>query len=186
MMVRQAHHKMAKMFSIVVAMDDRRGIGANGVLPWHLPEDLKHFKDITAKTSGPSRKNAVIMGRKTWESLPKKFRPLPDRLNVVLSRNAGFEAPGALIESTLERAMDVLEKNSKIENIFVIGGAQIYTYALHHPLCQRLLITFVRGDFTCDVFFPPFPNRFKEVHRTPVLSGSGPSYCFAEFSVLGK
>jgi len=175
---------MAKMFSIVVAMDDRRGIGKNGTLPWHLPEDLKHFKDITAGTSGPSRKNAVIMGRKTWESLPEKFRPLPNRLNVVLSRNAGFEAQGALIEPTLEKAMDALEKDPQIENIFVIGGAQIYTYALHHPLCQRLLITFVRGDFACDAFFPPLPNRFKEVRRTSVLSGSGLSYYFAEFSVL--
>ncbi len=176
---------MTKTFSIVVAMDDRRGIGKNGTLPWHLPEDLKHFKDITAKTSGPSKKNAVIMGRKTWESLPGKFRPLPDRLNVVLSRNAGFKAQ-ALIEPTLERAMDVLDKDPKIENIFVIGGAQIYTYALDHPLCRRLFVTFVGGDFACDAFFPPLPNRFKEVRRTPVLSGSGPSYCFAEFSVLAK
>jgi len=177
---------MTKTFSIVVAMDDRRGIGKNGALPWHLPEDLKHFKDITVRTSDPSRKNAVIMGRKTWESLPEKFRPLPNRLNVVLSRNAGFQARGVLIESTLERAMDVLEKDPQIENIFVIGGAQIYTYALCHPLCQHLLITFVRGDFTCDVFFSPLPNRFKEVRRTPVLSGSSLSYCFAEFSVLAK
>ncbi|MBI3314748.1 MAG: dihydrofolate reductase [Candidatus Omnitrophica bacterium] len=177
---------MIKTFSIVVAMDDRRGIGKNGGIPWHLSEDLKYFKDMTTATSGPSGKNAVIMGRKTWGSLPAKFRPLPNRLNVVLSRNAGFEARGALIESTLERAMDVLEKDSEIENIFVIGGAQIYTYALPHPLCQRLLITFVRGDFACDAFFPPLPNRFKEVRRTPVLSGSGLSYCFAEFSVLDQ
>ena len=177
---------MTKTFSIVVAMDDRRGIGANGVLPWHLSEDLKHFKDITVMTSDPSRKNAVIMGRKTWESLPEKFRPLPNRLNVVLSRNEEFTAKGAVIGSTLEKAMDVLEKDSQIENIFVIGGAQIYTNTLEHPLCQRLLITFVRGDFACDAFFPLFPNRFKEVRRTPVLSGSGLSYCFTEFSVLCK
>ena len=177
---------MTKTFSIVVAMDDRRGIGKNGTLPWHLPEDLKHFKDITVTTCDPSRKNAVIMGRKTWESLPVKFRPLPDRLNVVLSRNAGFEAREALIASTLERAMDVLEKNPNIENIFVIGGAQIYTYALHDPLCQRLFVTFVGGDFACDALFPSIPNRFKEVRRTPVLSGSGLSYYFAEFSVLVK
>ncbi|MDO8675210.1 MAG: dihydrofolate reductase [Candidatus Omnitrophota bacterium] len=174
------------MFSIIVAMDDRRGIGKNGALPWHLPEDLKHFKDMTTRTSGPSQKNAVIMGRKTWESLPEKFRPLPNRLNVVLSRSAGFKAQGALVEPTLERAMEVLEKDPKIENIFVIGGAQIYTYALHHPLCQRLFVTFVAGDLACDVFFPSIPNRFKEVRRTPVSSGSGPSYCFAEFSVLGQ
>ncbi len=177
---------MTKTFSIVVAMDDRRGIGKNGTLPWHLPEDLKHFKDITVTTSDPSRKNAVIMGRKTWESLPVKFRPLPDRLNVILSRNEEFTAKGVVVGSTLERAMDVLEKDPKIENIFVIGGAQIYTYVLHHPLCQRLFITFVHGDFACDAFFPLLPNRFQEVHRTPVLSGSGLSYCFTEFFVLAK
>ncbi len=177
---------MTKTFSIVVAMDDRRGIGKNGTIPWHLPEDLKHFKDITTRTSDPSRKNAVMMGRKTWESLPEKFRPLPNRLNVVLTRNEEFTAKGAVIGSTLEKAMDVLEKDPQIENIFVIGGAQIYTYALHHSLCQRLFVTFVGGDFSCDAFFPPLPNRFKEARRTPVLSGSGLSYCFAEFSVLGQ
>ena len=177
---------MIKTFSIVVAMDDRRGIGKNGTIPWHLPEDLKYFKDMTTRTSGPSQKNAVIMGRKTWESLPEKFRPLPNRLNVVLSRNEEFTAKGVVIGSTLEKAMDTLEKDPQIENIFVIGGAQIYTHALLHPLCQRLFITFVRGDFACDAFFPSLPNRFKEVRRTPVLSGSGPSYCFVEFSVLAK
>ncbi len=172
---------MTKTFSIVVAMDDRRGIGKNGTLPWHLPEDLKYFKDMTTGTCGPSKKNAVIMGRKTWGSLPEKFRPLPNRLNVVLSRKEEFTAKGVVIASTLERAMDVLDKDPKIENIFVIGGAQIYTYALHHPLCQRLFVTFVAGDFACDVFFPSIPSRFKEVRRTPVLSGSGLSYSFAEF-----
>ena len=81
-----------KPFSIIVAFDSQYGIGKNGQLPWSLPSDLKHFKEITTAVTDPAKKNAVIMGRKTWESLPEKFRPLPGRVNMVLSQRGELKS----------------------------------------------------------------------------------------------
>ena len=85
-------------FSIVVAMDEQQGIGKGGKLPWHIPGDLKYFKNLTTKTKLPDKKNVVIMGRKTWESLPQNFRPLSKRINVVLTRNKIFYLPITIVE----------------------------------------------------------------------------------------
>ena len=82
-----------KPFSIIVAFDSKYGIGKNGELAWHLPSDLKHFKEITTAVSNPVKKNAVIMGRKTWDSLPQKFRPLGGRVNMILTKEKNINLP---------------------------------------------------------------------------------------------
>jgi dihydrofolate reductase len=171
-----------KPFACVVAMDEERGIGKNGTLAWRLPADLKHFKAVTSK-GDPRKQNAVIMGRKTWDSLPEKFRPLPGRLNIVLSRQKDLKLPeGVVLLSDFEEALTYAEKQSNVDQVFLIGGAQLFTQTINHPACQTLYITEVMGKFGCDVFFPPIPHRFKLATNNPVLNEGGISYRFDDYS----
>ncbi|MDP2109045.1 MAG: dihydrofolate reductase, partial [Rhodocyclaceae bacterium] len=110
--------------TLVAAVAKNGVIGDSNALPWHLPEDLKHFKQLT---SG----HAVIMGRKTWESLPLRFRPLPGRLNIVLTRDPRYVAEGAMVVHTLQEALKVGAGGTA----FIIGGAELYAHAL--PLADR-------------------------------------------------
>lgn len=135
---------------IVAALQPDLGIGANGKLPWRLKQEIKYFKDVTSK-SKEGAINAVIMGRKTWESIPKKFRPLPNRLNVVLLRNYTNQSiDGVLYSNSLQSVLQTFESNnyhheeSKIEKIFVIGGAQVYSTVLKDIEVDNLLITDVK------------------------------------------
>ena len=84
-------------FSLVVAVDSNNGMGRAGALPWHLPGDMKHFKEITTRTESPDKKNVVVMGRKTWESLPGKFQPLPERINVIMTRQEDFSEDDVIV-----------------------------------------------------------------------------------------
>jgi dihydrofolate reductase len=144
-----------KKFAIVVAVDQKNGIGKDNALPWHLPSEMKHFSKLTKTTSDPTKKNAVIMGRNTWESIPQKFRPLPNRYNVVLTSNAEFQVPdGVLLASSLDEALNKLTAIPEIENIFVIGGASVYKQAIFHPACEKISITKIEQSFDCDTFFP--------------------------------
>jgi dihydrofolate reductase/thymidylate synthase len=170
-----------KQFSIIVAFDSKYGIGKNGQLPWSLSSDLKHFKEITTAVSSPDKKNAVIMGRKTWQSLPEKFRPLPGRVNVVLSREGGLNVPsGVLCASSLDDALNQLS-SSNIENVFVIGGAQIYAQAIEHPLCQKLYVTHVKGEHGCDTFFPLISKSFSPISASPQHQEEGISFLFSDY-----
>ena len=170
-----------RKFSIIVAFDSQYGIGKNGQLPWGLPSDLKHFKEITTATASPAKKNAVIMGRKTWESLPEKFRPLPGRVNVVLSKvGCSSFPPDVLRSQSLEDALDQLS-SLDIENIFVIGGAQIFAIALRHPLCHRLFVTHVQGEFGCDAFFPPISKDFFPISASEGQQEAGISFQFSDY-----
>ncbi len=174
---------MKIFFDVVVAMDLNSGIGKGGGLPWHLPADLKHFKQLTTSTRSPSRKNAVIMGRKTWESLPEKFRPLPGRINVVISRNKDFIVPdGVLRGDSLESILNRLSAmTSEVENIFVIGGAQIFKEALTHPGCRKIYATQILKKFDCDTFFPPFDSSWKQISQSPSSIDHSLEYCFSEY-----
>ncbi len=166
-------------FSIIVAFDAKYGIGKNGRLAWDLPSDLKYFKEITTRVSHPSKKNAVIMGRKTWDSLPPKYRPLPGRVNVVLSHSAVLDLPaGVHAAQSLEQAIALLPA-AEIEDIFVIGGSQIFSLALAHPSCLRLYVTHVQGDFACDVFFPAISLQFMLISASENLMENGTSYQFS-------
>lgn len=153
--------------SAIVAMDEGRVIGRDGALPWHLPEDLAHFKKLTTG-------HVVIMGRKTWDSLPPKFRPLPNRTNIVVSRSANELAlpAGVLAASSLADAVEVAQRVAEREQrIWVIGGAQIYASAM--PICEELHVTVVRGTHSGDARFPEFESGFEEISRVP---GEGCSF----------
>lgn len=125
-----------RTYQVVVAATSDMGIGKNGKLPWRLPTDLKFFKDVTLTTSESGKKNAVIMGRKTWESIPTEHRPLPGRLNVVLTRSGSFDiatAENVVICSSMTSALELLAASPyclSIEKVFVIGGGQILRCAL--------------------------------------------------------
>ena len=128
--------------SLLVAMSENRVIGRDNTLPWRLPADLKHFKALTTGRT-------IIMGRRTWESLPR--RPLPRRRNVVITRNLDFEAPGAVAVHSLKAA---LREGAGDEEIFVIGGEQVFREAL--PFADRLYLTLVHASVEGDTYFPPF------------------------------
>lgn len=131
--------------SILVAMASNRVIGQKNTLPWHLPEDLKHFKALTMG-------HGIIMGRKTYESIG---RPLPGRLNVIITHQKNFHVNGAIVVHSVEAAVQVCrnEKNIGGES-FIIGGAEIYQQAL--PLCHRMYITEIQRRFDGDTYFPEF------------------------------
>lgn len=147
--------------SLVVAMNtSNRGIGVNGKIPWRLPGDLKHFARVTTHTQDPSKQNAVIMGRLTWLSIPKSFRPLPNRLNVLISSQLDASTvghPDVLVFRSFDEAIETLLKNNKIEHIYAIGGSQIYRSALASPIMSRIYLTrvFAGDELKCDTFMEP-------------------------------
>ncbi len=165
---------------LIVAMDERNGIGKNGGLPWDLPADLRHFREITTGPE-PSRKpNVVVMGRRTWHSIPERYRPLPARINVVLSRNPAFSVPEGvhLARNFGDLGAVLSEKHPKWGDIFVIGGQQIYETALREADCRRFYITRIHGDFGCDAFFPTVPPRFRRISTGPVHTENGIDFSF--------
>lgn len=127
---------------IIAAIAQNRAIGRDNQLLWHIPEDMAHFKTLTAGCP-------VVMGRKTWESLPPRFRPLPGRRNIVITRQADYAAPGAELASSLENALKLA---STAAIAFIIGGEQIYTQAL--AVADRLEITEVDQEPEGDAWFP--------------------------------
>ena len=144
---------------VVAAAKTSLGIGKNNDMPWNLPSELRNFKKLTSATAESSNRNAVIMGRKTWESIPEKFRPLSGRLNVVLTRNqSNLDVPkDVVLASGLDEAIDkVNEMGPQIEKMFVIGGGSIYSQVINDSRCNRIYLTEVNTDVECDTFFPNF------------------------------
>ena len=127
--------------ALIWAQAHDRVIGAGGVMPWHLPGDLKHFRELTDG-------DPVVMGRRTWESLPERFRPLPGRTNLVVTRNAGFDAPGATVVHSLEAALTAAGGGT----VWVMGGAELYAQAL--PVADRVEVTEIDLDVAGDTLAP--------------------------------
>lgn len=145
----------ARPFVVVAAVDRDLGIGKRGAIPWRLPADIRHFKRLTQATSTPGLRNAVIMGRVTWDSIPAKFRPLAGRLNVVLTRAGDLALPeGVMRASDFDAALHALDERADIERVFVIGGTQVYQTALAHPRCGDLYLTRIDASFACDRMLP--------------------------------
>jgi dihydrofolate reductase len=142
------------VLALIAAVARNRAIGRDNALLWQLPEDMRHFRETT-------RGRTVIMGRKTWESLPAAFRPLPGRRNVVVSRNPAYAAPGATVVHSLEAALRLTDP---AEETFLIGGAELYRQAL--PLAARLYLTEVDDAPPADAFFPALtPGDWHELSR---------------------
>lgn len=135
---------------IIVALDKKKGIGRNNDLLWHLPNDMKFFKE---KTIG----QIVIMGRKNWESIPEKYRPLSGRENVVLSRNPDFTAGGCRVFDSLDGCLAAYETEMS-RNLFIIGGGEIYKQALFSGKVSEMYITHVDKAFDADTYFPDFDS----------------------------
>ena len=135
-------------------------IGRDGRMPWHLPEDLAHFKRATLGSP-------VIMGRKTWESLPPVFRPLPGRRNIVVTRQGDWQASGAEVAHSLEQARALCQD---AERVWIMGGADIYRQAL--PLAQQVVVTEIGADFSGDAFAPELDNTWQPLHTSPQHTSS--------------
>jgi dihydrofolate reductase len=164
--------------TLVAGVARNGAIGRDGGLLWRLPEDMAHFKALTMG-------HPVIMGRKTWDSLPAKFRPLPGRRNLVLSRQAGLSLEGAEVFATLESAFAAA---SDADQVFIIGGAQLYAEALPHA--DRLALTEIDADFDGDTLFPPWPREqfvetARETHHGPAGRGHGWDFHFVTYERRG-
>eukprot|EP00929_Paragymnodinium_shiwhaense_P013438 TRINITY_DN121291_c0_g1_i1.p1 TRINITY_DN121291_c0_g1~~TRINITY_DN121291_c0_g1_i1.p1 ORF type:complete len:517 (+),score=120.79 TRINITY_DN121291_c0_g1_i1:52-1602(+) len=178
----------SKPVSVVVAVTPKGGIGKDGALPWKLPEDLAFFKRVTLATSRPELRNAVIMGRKTWDSIPAKFQPLPGRLNVVLTRaaaEADYKSPfpeGVLVKASVESALEELNKMEDIEEIHIIGGQTPFEEAVSKDLLTSLIITRIAKEHECDVFFPSFDeSRFRVAYISKTRSYGDLSFDFVVY-----
>ena len=144
-------------------------IGKDGVLPWHLPEDLAHFKKVTMGAP-------VIMGRKTWESLPPRFRPLPGRRNLVVTRQPAWSAAGAETVGSLEEAVARCEP---AQHAWVIGGADIYRQAV--PLAQIAEVTEIDAEIEGDAYAPELGADWLELAREAHLAANGTPFAFVTY-----
>ncbi len=152
---------------MVVAIAERtRGIGRNNKLLWNIPEDLKRFKDIT---SG----HPIIMGRKTYESIG---RPLPNRTNIIITRNPEYKVEGCIVVASLDEALE-RSKTLKSDEVFIIGGGEIFKQAL--PITDKLYLTVVEGDFEADVFFPEY-SEFRKVLHEEKHESNGYKYTYLD------
>lgn len=149
-------HK-AQVSTVVAIGEKDRSIGNGNRLLWHIPDDLKRFKRITEG-------HPVIMGRKTYESLPEQYRPLPNRTNIIVTRQAGYRTPdGVYTTNSIEEALELAHTLDN-EHIFIGGGQQIYEQAL--PYIEKLYLTIIHSDKSGDTFFPEYKDVFtKETFR---------------------
>jgi dihydrofolate reductase len=174
--------ELAKAMSAKIALVAARSlngvIGRDGALPWRLKSDMALFKQVTMS-------KPVIMGRKTWDSLPKK--PLPGRLNLVLSRDGSFEPQGAVVCETLSEALEIAREHAAedgVDEVCVIGGTALFELTL--PRARTLYLTEVQADVEGDAYFPSFPeSEWKEVRREAHAAGEGDEHAFV-FRVLER
>ena len=159
---------------VVAAVPRNGAIGRNNQLLWREPQDQRHFRRVTMGSP-------VLMGRKTWESLPERFRPLPGRQNLVLSRDPQWRAEGAHTVASVGAALQAAAGASKVS---VIGGAQLYALTLPHA--DELVLTEIDADLDGDTFFPAWErNRFTEISREQHTSESGVPYSFVTYKRIG-
>ena len=156
--------------TLIAAVARNGVIGIDNRLPWRLPADLKHFKALTLG-------HAVIMGRKTWESLPANFRPLPGRRNIVVTRDGGYPASGATVVTSLPAAIAAAGN----DEAFVIGGAELYAAAM--PLADCLELTEIDASSEGDTWFPTIdPGHWRQATREMHRDESGFDYAFVSYA----
>lgn len=142
--------------SMIAAMSQNRVIGKNNDIPWNLPDDFRFFKETT-------RHHHVIMGRKNYESLPPKYKPLPDRTNIIITRQSEYPVDGAIVVGSLEESLE-LAKNAGESEAFIIGGGEIYKLGL--DIAETIYLTEIDAQIEGDVYFPEFDkNSWEERSR---------------------
>lgn len=165
--------KLGLKLGLIYARSRNGVIGKDGALPWHLPEDLAHFKRLTMGAP-------VIMGRRTWESLPQRFRPLPGRTNIVVTRRPAWSAAGASRAGSLEEAIALC---GPAPAAWVIGGEQLFAQAL--PLADTVEVTEIDADFEGDVRAPALGPQWREAAREPHRSAGGLPFSFVTYRRAG-
>jgi dihydrofolate reductase len=164
------------IISLIVAIAENNVIGKDNTLIWHLPADMKYFKE---KTSG----HCILTGRKNYESIPEKFRPLPSRSNLIITHQKNYEAPGAFVFHFIENAITFAQKQGETE-LFIIGGAEIYKQCL--PIADKIYITRIKHPFEGDAFFPELnTDEWKEESRIDFKADEKNKYDYS-FVVLKK
>lgn len=162
------------MISIIAAIGKNRELGKNNQLLWHIKADMVRFKRLTLN-------NVVIMGRKTYQSLPKKFRPLPQRINIIVSKQKNFTYEPIIIVHSIEEAIKKAKEFNK--EIFIAGGASIYQQTL--PLADKLYLTLVEKEFPdADVYFPSFENLFFKKNKEEIGHEGKLTFRFLEYSKI--
>jgi len=144
-------------------------IGKDGLMPWHLPEDLAHFKLVTLG-------QPVIMGRKTWDSLPARFRPLPGRVNIVVTRQTDWRSDGAWRAASMEEAIRLC---GDAPDAWIMGGAEIYRQA--EPLASTAVVTEIDADFEGDAFAPELGATWQEIERESHVGANGLPFSFVTY-----
>lgn len=158
------------LISIIVAVSENNIIGRNNDLPWHLPADMKFFKDTTMG-------HCVVMGRKNFHSIPDKYRPLEGRTNIVVTRQKDFYADGAVVVYSIDEAIE-LAKSKKETECFIIGGGEIFAQSLKY--CDRVYLTRIHRSFEGDVHFPVLsPGEWKETSRRDIPADEKNKYPFS-------
>jgi dihydrofolate reductase len=163
--------------SAIAAVAENGVIGNKGQLPWSLPDDMKFFQRTTLH-------HHVISGRKNYESIPERFRPLRDRVNIVVTRDPDYQAPGAIVRPSLEEAIEIAKQADQKE-VFIIGGGQLYQQAFEKGLVTRLYLTEVHGKPKGDVTFPEIGKGWKEVWTEKHEKDERHAYAFT-FKVLQR
>lgn len=168
---------------MILACDEVGWIGKEGGIPWELPEDMDYFKCITSKTIDESKKNAVIMGRKTWESIPERFRPLSGRENYILSKSLSQDdiPDWVKVFADFESAHKEISLRNDIEEIFVAGGSTLYNDLLDHKYIDGVYITQISWDFHCDRHFRWINRSFYLESISEQKNHAGISYDFRVF-----
>jgi dihydrofolate reductase len=162
--------------SLIAALAENRVIGKNNDLPWQLPDDMKYFMETT-------KGHHCIMGRKNYDSIPAKFRPLANRENIVVTRQNSFNAPGCTVVNSIEEGIAIARKNNELET-FIIGGAEIYRQSL--AFADRLYLTEIKAVIDGDTFFPAVDHsKWKEVSRKHHAADEKHKYAF-DFVVYEK
>ncbi len=149
---------MKKPIYLIAAADSKNGIGIKGKLPWKLKKDMAFFQKKTIKTSDTNKRNMILMGRTTWESIPEDRRPLQARKNTVLTHKKDYKAEGATVVNSIDDA--VKEADERVETIYVIGGAKVYEQFIKRKDLTGIYLTKIEKEYKCDTFFPKIPPSF--------------------------
>ena len=158
-----------KNISLIVAVTENMVIGKDNKLAWHLPDDMNYFSNMT-------KGHSIIMGRKNWESIPEKYRPLPDRKNIIVTRNNNFKYNGAIIVNSIEKAIEEA-RSSEDEEIFIIGGGEIYKLGFKYV--DKLYITEINAEVKGNTYFPEWDKKYwNEISRISHPSDKKHPYSF--------